>query len=250
MVSRFVAGAIPTALVGWEVAAYARRRETKETPVLTEGSLEWQVETEVAPLDLVFSRRSTWSLGPLTALAGRSVPDFDSVGVVVSDPRTHAPRVLEAHLDGSVSLVPFAAKLKDPDCVEISIRRLAWPDRSTQAVHLFATTALLQAAADPKRPRPPWRAAVDARFAPAWRPRAAWPAAHADAPLAEKLDQAVSPATTLVVELYCALGVMPSQHKATPYIPADFANADPPLRKGARLGPSIPIRASNAPIVS
>lgn len=206
----------------------------------------------MSSLDLVFTRRKLWKLGPLTGLVSRCVPGtFDSVGVVVVDPTTGNAKILEANHDGSVSLTPFPTRLRDPDCEEVAIRSLIWPDRKeNDSIHFFTTSAILQAGADPNRPRPPWKAAVDARFSPLLRPRQAWPAAPANAPLVSKLDGAVSPSATLVVELYCTIGAMPTQHRATPYVPADFAENDPPLRKGARLSPLVPIRVGNAKILA
>lgn len=252
--ARLVGGLIPCALVGAELAAYDHRRrkasrERQEPTALTPGSFEFNLDANASTLDLVFTRRRAWRLGPLTGLASWSCPGlYDSVGAILVDRLTGAAQVLEAHLDGSVSLTPLAARLKDPDCAEVAIRGLAWPDRqsNSEAAHLVATSALLQCAADNSSPRGPWRAAVDSRFAPLVWPRRSWPTADADASLPAKLDAAVSPSATLVVELYVAVGALPPHHKGTACLPADFAESDPPLRKGARLLPPVMVRVANS----
>lgn len=243
-----IGGSLPFALVGAEIAAYEyRRRKTWTSVDFTPGSFEEGIEVNVSSLDLVFFRRKAWKLGPLTGLVTRCVPGmYDSVGAVVID-RSGVTMVVEANLDGTVSMVPFSARITDPDVTDIAIRTLAWPERrDNEKVNLFVSSAMLQAAEKPRAPRGPWWAARDARFAPAILDRANWPAALADADLPKKLEDAVSPSATLILELYCAVGAMPKQYRATPYTPADFVESDPPLRKGAKLMPPVSVKVSSA----
>lgn len=243
-----ISASLPLGLVGAEIAAYEyRRRKTWKSVNFAPGSFEEGIAVNVSSLDLVFTRRKAWKMGPVTALAMRCLPGlYDSVGVVVID-HSGVTMVLEAHPDGTTSLIPFSARITDPDVSDIAIRTLAWPDRrDNEKVNLFVSSAMLQAAERPRAPRGPWCSARDARFAPAFLDRANWPAALADADLPEKLDEAVSPSATLVLELYCAVGAMPKQYRATPYTPQDFAESDPPLRNGAKLMPPVSIKVASA----
>jgi len=251
---RLGAGVLPASLVAWELGASYRRRKKAQDEVagavkFPEGSLEWTIENEVNTLDLVLTRRSPWKLGPLRGLASAVAPgQFDSVGVVVKDDTGYA-RVLEADLDGSASATPLSSKMRDADAVEMVIRPLAWPrderDRVEAKANLFAAKAMLTCAADRNALSVPFAAAADERFAPAWRPRGAWPGVQAAEPLEVKLQRAVSPAAGLVLELYVELGLVPPQHRGQPML-ADDWDHEPPLRKGARFGPPVPIKVANA----
>mmetsp|Transcript_10410 Transcript_10410/g.42100 ORF Transcript_10410/g.42100 Transcript_10410/m.42100 type:complete len:280 (+) Transcript_10410:25-864(+) len=263
-----VGGLPPCAVVAWEaVAYYEKTKRALSTPhrvTFPEGSQEWTIERDASTCDLLLTKRSPWPSrrqGPLAALAawassgGRAPPE--SVGAIVVDPGG-APAVLEADVDGSVSLRPLAERMTDPDAVELTIRPLAWPraerDRIEKPANLFATAAKLQCGGHGGAlgVRAPWRSARDERFAPVFYrgQRPSWPTVAADAALPEKLDRAVSPSAALVLELYATVGLIPRQHKGRAMLASDFApGSDPPLRKGARFGPPIAVRVENYVVI-
>lgn len=243
--ARVGAAAIPVSLVAWELGSVALRNDKRPPKKFPEGSLEWTIERDVSTLDLVLTRRQAWRLGPARGLASLAAPGhFDSVGVIIVD-KTGEARVLEADVDGSVFSTSLVKKMQDP-CQEMLIRPLAWPrperDKIENGANLFAMSAMMRCGA--KFWPNPIAALSDERFAPLWQPRQAWPRVHSDALLDAKLRHAVSPAASLVLELYADLGLIPPQHKGQPFTVNDFAH-HVPLRKGATFGPSVPIKVSN-----
>lgn len=254
------AGLLPGSLLAWEMGAHAKKvsaaRERPPVPKLAEGSTLWLIEREAQTLDLVLFRRRSLRFGPSAAVAdyGAQAEDaaapYDGVGVVVRD-RDGGARVLRARVDGSVSSTPLALALtQTDDYAEVALTPLVWPrgdrDSIENRARSFANGATLRFASEGVRP--PWAALRDARVAPLLSPRTAWPAPRAEAALAERLDGAVSPAATLVVELLCACDLVAPQFRGAPILPADLLDGGrPPLRKGARYGRErLDVKAPNA----
>ena len=246
------AGLLPTSLLGWELYAYVdkvqRSRTKKQTPKLVEGSTLWLAEREAQTLDVVLFRRRLGAFGPSAALADfahqrvdASAP-YDGVGVVVVE-RDGVPRVLRAGMDGAVTCAPLAAVLKDTaDYDEVLVKPLAWPDRGEAVADArkFAAGAVVRCGGGDGGARGPWDTLADARVAPLVLPREAWPRPPGGGgPLRARVDGAVSPGATLVLELLCACNVVAPQHRDAALVPADFANDAVPLRRGARYAAHV-----------
>ena len=260
-VRRFAAaGLLPSSLLGWELYSYfdkvrASRSETRPEK-LVEGSTLWLVEREAQTLDLVFFRRRLGAFGPSALLAdyaaqscGGGDAPYDGVGVIVVE-RDGSPRVLRAAMDGSVSSTPLWRVLRETeDYAEVLIKPLAWPDResATSDARKFAGGAVVRCGGGSDGPRMPWDTLKDARLAPLLLPRASWPAPRAAAALRPRVDGAVSPSATLVLELLCSCNVVAPQYRDTAYVPADFAAGTVPLRRGARYASDVmTVKAPNA----
>mmetsp|Transcript_871 Transcript_871/g.1214 ORF Transcript_871/g.1214 Transcript_871/m.1214 type:complete len:271 (+) Transcript_871:41-853(+) len=259
------AGLIPGSLVGWEIwSNYQRVEDEKRKEKMKlgiEGSMERLIEEKVSTLDLVLRRQNFWRLGPIRGLVSLATPGrYDSVGVIITDKKSGDVRVLEADFDGSITFFSLASLFHDTSNNEIIIRPLLWPrtDKIEVAANLFATSALLQCGRRQQQQQnkssilstlffSSLHAASDQRFAPYFfSSRTSWPSAPSHASLPVKLSAAVSPAATLIVELYCSLGVLPPQYKTKPFLASDFAEDDIPFRKGARFDTtSLSIKEAN-----
>ena len=153
------------------------------------------------------------------------------------------PRVLRAGMDGAVTCAPLAAVLKDTaDYDEVLVKPLAWPDRGEAVADArkFAAGAVVRCGGGDGGARGPWDTLADARVAPLVLPREAWPRPPGGGgPLRARVDGAVSPGATLVLELLCACNVVAPQHRDAALVPADFANDAVPLRRGARYAAHV-----------
>mmetsp|Transcript_1764 Transcript_1764/g.5301 ORF Transcript_1764/g.5301 Transcript_1764/m.5301 type:complete len:271 (+) Transcript_1764:296-1108(+) len=259
------AGLVPSSLIGWELYAYGRKKQEAQEArggqqrgaPLVEGSTAWLIETQAKTLDLVCFRRKLGPAGPSAALADYASQaadaryPYDGLGVVFVE-RDGVTRVLQGHMDGSVTTKPLAAVLRGSSAfAEVALVPLAWPPEDRESVEAearkFAAGAVLRCGG-PAGPRPPWDTLRDARLAPLLTPRSAWPAPKASATLKDRVEGAVSPAAALVLEMLCHTGVVAAQYRDRPLVPADILDEGLPLRRGARYSPRdrIDVKAENS----